>query len=290
MLFGSDGQVGWELQRSLAPLGDVKCFGKDFPLRIDFQQTTELKAAVTRYMPDVIVNAAAFTNVEAAESARDAAFAINATAPGELANLAASMGACFVHYSTDYVFNGQGHVPWSEQDITDPLNIYGSSKLEGEYLIQQAKGQHLILRTSWVHSPRGNNFVRTMLELSQSRKTLPVVSDQIGAPTSAELLADLTAYALRAIASKPELSGIYHVTNSGETSWFGYAQFIFELLRLKIPDVELARLTSVSTADYAQKARRPLNSRLSTRKFQTAFDIVLPSWQQSVTRTLNETF
>ena len=292
LLLGKNGQVGWELQRALAPLGELLACDVDSPdaLKADFAAPPSLRALVRRVQPDVIVNAAAHTAVDKAESEPDVARALNATAPGVLADEAAAAGALLVHYSTDYVFDGSGDGARDENAATAPLSVYGRTKLEGEDLIRASGCRHLILRTSWVYAARGANFARTMLKLAAERDTLAVVADQIGAPTGAELLADVTAHALRALRNRPELGGTYHAVAGGETSWHGYAQHVLRRARAHGLALNVApdAVQAVATSAYPTPARRPLNSRLATGKLQRAFDLTLPSWQTGVDRMLAE--
>jgi dTDP-4-dehydrorhamnose reductase len=291
LLFGKGGQVGWELQRSLAPLGQVIALDNDSAggLCGDFTNRAGLAGTVRRVKPDVIVNAAAYTAVDKAESEPELAHRINALAPGVLANEAQELDAWLVHYSTDYVFDGSGSAPWREADATGPLSVYGKTKLEGERAIARCE-KHLIFRTSWVYAARGANFARTMLRLAREREQLQVIDDQIGAPTGAELLADVTAHVLRTAHGHPGLAGVYHLAAAGETSWHGYAQFVIERARqagqpiLVKPDA----IEAIPTSAYPTPARRPLNSRLATQKLQTAFALRLPDWQLGVERTLAE--
>ena len=291
LLFGKGGQVGWELQRSLAPLGKVIAldFACESDLCGDFTNLQGLAETVRRVAPDVIVNAAAYTAVDKAESEPEQARMINALAPGVLADEAQSLGAWLVHYSTDYVFDGSGNQPWRESDRTGPLNVYGQTKLEGEQAVARCR-KHLIFRTSWVYAARGANFARTMLRLAAERDQLKVISDQIGAPTGAELLADVTAHALLAVQDKPELAGLYHLTAAGETSWYDYARFVIEHARRAGLPVRVTpeAIEAIPTSAYPTPARRPLNSRLDTRKFQAAFGLRLPSWEAGVERMLTE--
>lgn len=234
LLFGKNGQVGWELQRALAPLGElIALTTNSTELKADFADPESLAATVRAVAPQWIVNAAAYTAVDKAESEPDLARRINAVAPGVLAREAAAIGAGLVHYSTDYVFDGSGNEPWVEDDETGPLGVYGATKLEGEVLIRDSSCQHLILRTSWVYAARGSNFAKTMLKLAQERDALRIVDDQIGAPTGAELLADVTAHALRSASRRPELCGTYQVAAAGNTSWHQYAQHVIEQARSK---------------------------------------------------------
>jgi len=300
LLLGPNGQVGWELQRSLAPLGELIAPDRhSVDLCGDLGNLAGLATTVQRVRPDVIVNAAAHTAVDKAESEPDLARTLNALAPGVLAREAASLGALLVHYSTDYVFDGSGQRPWAESDTPAPLNVYGQTKLEGEQLIQAAGPRHLILRTSWVYAARGGNFAKTMLRLARERDSLNVIDDQWGAPTGAELIADASAHAIRQVLQRPADAGLYHLTASGETSWCGYANQVLtsaESARAAIKDEVLrppalkARIASpIATSAYPTPARRPLNSRLDTRKLQTTFGLTLPPWQAGVARMLAET-
>lgn len=291
LLFGMGGQVGWELQRSLAPLGELVALDRDSKaLCGDFTDLAGLAATVAAVRPDVIVNAAAYTAVDKAESEPELARTINALAPQALAEEAQRLGAAFVHYSTDYVFDGSGEAPWCETDTPAPLNVYGQSKLEGERLVMAACERHLVLRTSWVYAARGGNFARTMLRLAVERERLSVVADQFGAPTGAELLADVTAHALRTLQREPQLAGLYHLAAGGETSWHGYASYVIGRARaagaaLKVdPD----GIDAVPGAAFPTPARRPANSRLDTRKLQQHFGLTLPDWRQGVQRMIRE--
>lgn len=292
LLLGCGGQVGWELQRSLAPLGDVIALDFDTPgeQRADFSDPEALRALVRQLAPDAIVNAAAHTAVDKAESEPDLARTINATAPGVLAQEAAASGALLVHYSTDYVFDGSGQHARDEAAATGPLSVYGHTKLEGEDAIRASGCKHLILRTSWVYAARGGNFARTMLKLAAERDQLKVIDDQVGAPTGADLLADVTAHALRRLRADAALSGTYHCVAGGETSWHGYTTRVIEWARSRGLPVKVApeAVLPVPTTAYPTPARRPLNSRLDTRKLQAAFDLNLPHWQGGVERMLTE--
>ena len=292
LLFGKGGQVGWELQRSLAPLGEVVALDHDSTDHCgNFSNPAGLLDTVRDVKPDIIVNAAAHTAVDKAESEPDLVRTLNATAPGLLAQEAQRLGAWFVHYSTDYVFDGSGSRAWKETDTPAPLSVYGQTKLEGEQLIQAACQQHLVFRTSWVYAARGGNFARTMLRLAQERDRLTVIDDQIGAPTGAELLADVTAHALLQAMRRPEDAGLYHLAASGETSWWGYARHVLAQAQRLQPDLQLkaSEVLAVPSSAFATAARRPHNSRLDTRKLQTTFDLHLPAWQEGVDRMLAET-
>ena len=292
LLLGKNGQVGWELQRSLSILGEVVACDFDSPaeLKADFSDPESLVALVQRVRPDAIINAAAHTAVDRAESEPDLTRRINALAPGVLAREAAALGAWLVHYSTDYVFDGSGDQPRKEDAATAPLSVYGSTKLEGETRIRASGCSHLILRTSWVYAARGGNFARTMLRLAADREELKVIADQVGAPTGADLLADVTALALGRLRAQPALSGTYHCAAAGQTHWHGYAQFVIEWARAHGHPVKVApdRVLPTLTQDYPTPARRPLNSRLDTTKLRSAFGITLPHWQQGVQRLLAE--
>lgn len=291
LLLGKDGQVGWELQRSLAPLGELVALDADSrEMCGDFTDLDGLVRTVRAVAPDVIVNAAAHTAVDRAESEPELARAINALAPAALAQEARRGNAWLVHYSTDYVFDGSGDRPWRENDMTAPLNVYGTTKLEGEQLIRQAGCRHLIFRTSWVYGARGGNFAKTMLRLAQERDSLKVIDDQVGAPTGADLLADVTAHAIRAARQRPELAGLYHLVAAGETSWHGYASYVLDHARhAGIPlRVGAGAVQAVSSSAFPTPAKRPLNSRLDTAKLQRSFDLSLPMWQTGVARMLAE--
>lgn len=292
LLFGKGGQVGWELQRALAPLGELIAldFDSTGELSGDFSQPETVAATVRRVAPDLIVNAAAHTAVDKAESEADLARLINATTPGRIAQEAKTLGAHLVHYSTDYVFDGSGDAPRDETAATGPLSVYGRTKLEGEQLIAASGATHLIFRTSWVYAARGGNFAKTMLKLAKERERLTVIADQIGAPTGAELLADVSAHAARMLRARPELSGLYHCVAAGETSWHGYATHVIERARAAGHAIKVApdAILPIPTTDYPTPATRPLNSRLDTRRLRDAFDLVLPPWQQGVDRMLAE--
>ncbi len=292
LLLGCGGQVGWELQRALAPLGAVTACDFDSPgdLKADFSQPESLRALLARVQPGLIVNAAAHTAVDKAESEPDLARAINATAPGVLAEEAARSGALLVHYSTDYVFDGSGSAPRSEDAPTGPLSVYGRTKLEGEERIRASGCRHLIFRTSWVYAARGGNFAKTMLRLAAEREALNVIDDQIGAPTGAELLADVTAHAALRTLAQPLLAGTYHCAAGGQTSWHGYAQFVIEHARAAGVALKVApeAVKPIPTSAYPTPAARPLNSRLATHKLQQAFGLTLPDWQAGVRRMLTE--
>ena len=291
LLLGKGGQVGWELQRALAPLGDLVALDHDSTeLHGNFAQPEALAQTVRTVRPQLIVNAAAHTAVDKAESEPDLARAINATAPGVLAREAAAIGATLVHYSTDYVFDGSGTHARDERAATNPLSAYGATKLEGEQLVQASGCRHLIFRTSWVYAARGGNFAKTMLRLAAERDALNVIDDQIGAPTGADLLADVTSHAVRSLATQPDLAGLYHLVAGGETSWYDYARLVIEWARTHGLPIRVASdaVRPIPTSDYPTPAVRPLNSRLSTAKLQQAFGLTLPPWDAGVRRMLHE--
>ena len=291
LLLGKGGQVGWELQRSLAPLGELVALDWDSTEACgDFTQPEALAATVRAIAPQVIVNAAAHTAVDQAQAEPDRALLINATAPAALAREAQALGAWLVHYSTDYVFDGSGQQPWRETDVPAPLNVYGQTKLEGELAVAAACERHLIFRTSWVYAARGNNFAKTMLRLAAEREKLTVIDDQIGAPTGAELLADVTALALRQVGQRPQCAGLYHLAAAGQTSWHGYASHVIAQARRFKPDLtwRVKEIQAVPSSAFQTAARRPHNSRLDTRLVRSTFDLHLPPWQQGVDRLLAE--
>lgn len=289
LLFGANGQVGHALQTSLSSLGQVTACTRD---QIDFSQSPEtiaaaLKGLTQRHQPSIVVNATAYTAVDRAQTEVELAQRINATAPGLIAAAAQDAGACVVHYSTDYVFKGDKPEPYVETDPTEPQSVYGQSKLEGEHAVANACERHLIFRTSWVVSAHGGNFLKTMLKLAQERDTLNVVSDQVGAPTSANLIATVTTQILQALLEQPTVDprwGLYHLVASGHTNWHAYACYVIAQARIagwpiKIQD---QAIQPIATKDYPVAAPRPLNSRLDTRKLSQAFNLTLPDWRVGV--------
>ena len=289
---GKNGQLGWELQRSLASLGELTALDRHGAdgLWGDLSDPGRLAATVRAVQPQVIVNAAAYTAVDQAESEPALARRINAEAPAALAREAAARGALLVHYSTDYVFDGSGRQPWREDDAPGPLSVYGHTKLEGERAILASGCAHLTLRTSWVYAARGGNFARTMLRLAAERERLTVIDDQWGAPTGAELIADVTAHAIVRTRQQPERAGTYHLAAAGETTWFAYARYVLEQARQARPAMTMkaGELLPIPTSAYPTPARRPHNSRLDTGRLQAAFGLALPPWQHGVRRLLAE--
>lgn len=290
LLLGKNGQVGWELQRSLAPLGELVALDRHpvDGLSGDLSNLESLRATIRQVKPDVIVNAAAYTAVDKAESETELADRVNGLASGVMAEEAAALGAWLVHYSTDYVFSGQGVTPWQETDPVAPVNHYGSSKLAGEQAIIASGCKYLILRTSWVYGARGNNFAKTMLRLAKDRETLSVIADQIGAPTGADLIADVTALTMQQVIKHPELAGLYHLAAAGEVSWHGYASHVIDFAKAQGEELAVETVDPIETTAYPTPARRPLNSRLNTQKLRDNFSLHLPDWQSGVTRMLRE--
>lgn len=293
LLLGKNGQVGWELQRSLQPLGEVIALDRHSEAHCgDLLQSERLAETVRAIRPQAIVNAAAYTAVDKAESDAQQARTINTDAVGVLAREAAAIGAWLVHFSTDYVFDGSGTAPWREEDATAPLSVYGQTKLDGERQIAESGARHLVLRTSWVYAARGGNFAKTMLRLAQERERLAVIDDQWGAPTGAELLADVTALALQQVmgGSMDEASGIYHLVAQGETTWNRYARYVLEQARQIQPTLPIVakEVQAVATEAFPTPAKRPHNSRLDTHKLQQRFGLQLPHWQTGVRRMLQE--
>ncbi|MGE1084319.1 dTDP-4-dehydrorhamnose reductase [Pseudomonas shirazensis] len=295
LLLGKNGQVGWELQRALAPLGEVIALDRKSASGLcgDLADLDGLVATVRQLAPDLIVNAAAYTAVDLAESEQSLAARINAEAPGVLAREASALGAWLIHYSTDYVFDGSGQSRWQEDAATCPLSTYGRSKLDGELAIRASGALAVVLRTSWVYAARGHNFAKTMLRLAAEREALNVVADQFGAPTGAELIADVTAHIVRQItgpSATDSLAGTYHLAAAGETSWHGFAQFVLAHARHKGVPLKVAaeQIGAISTEAYPVPASRPRNSRLDVGKLEATFKLKMPLWQQGVQRMLDE--
>lgn len=285
LLLGKNGQVGWELQRALAPLGSLVAHDRS---TCDLSDIEGLSAIIEQAKPDVIVNAAAYTSVDRAEADSSTAFKINTEAVGAAAKLAAKLQALLVHYSTDYVFDGAKDNAYIESDAINPLSVYGRSKVLGERAILESGCEHLIFRTSWVFAARGANFAKTMLRLASEREELRVVADQWGAPTSAELIADITSHAIREMLSHRAQGGLYHLAAGGDTSWHGYANYVFEQAQLLGAQLKTSTAISIPAAEYPLPAPRPSNSRLNTAKLQSTFGVVLPDWRYHVRRMLEE--
>jgi dTDP-4-dehydrorhamnose reductase len=289
LVTGKDGQVGWELQRSLAPLGSVIALDRK---GMDLCDPDSIARAIRKAKPEIIVNAAAYTAVDKAESESDLAMQVNGAAPGIMANEAKRLGALLVHYSTDYVFDGTRDRPYAEGDRTNPVNSYGRSKLDGEEAIRDSGASHLIFRTSWVYAARGNNFVRTMLRLARERSELKIVNDQVGAPTWARSIADMTAQVLGAAGGGPgkarENSGLYHFTAGGAVSWFGFAEAIFAEAQSRFADFKVPTLIPVPASQYPLPARRPANSRLDTAKLAATFGVTPTCWEAALKQCMRE--
>jgi dTDP-4-dehydrorhamnose reductase len=296
VLLGKNGQLGWELQRALAPLGELVALDRasvEIAGQVvcgDLNRLDSLRTSLLALRPDVIVNAAAYTAVDKAESDGDIARRINAQAPGVMAEVAASLGATLIHYSSDYVFDGSGDTPRAEDAATGPSSVYGATKLDGELAIRASGCRHLILRTSWVYAARGGNFARTMLRLAGEREALNVVDDQIGAPTGAELIADVSVHCLRSLQSRSELGGTYHLAAAGATSWYAYACHVIAWARAHGQAIKVApeAIRPLLSSAYPTPARRPLNSRLDCSRLQENFGLYLPPWQTGVERMLDE--
>jgi dTDP-4-dehydrorhamnose reductase len=288
LLLGKNGQVGWELQRSLAPLGELLALDRNSTSHCgDLSNLEGLADTVRVFRPDVVVNAAAYTAVDKAESDQSTANLINALAPEVLARACAAIGAYLVHFSTDYVFDGAGQKPWLESDATGPLNVYGHSKLAGEKGIAKQGAKHVIFRTSWVYGTEGGNFAKTMLRLAQEREKMAVINDQFGAPTGAALLADITALCLQRVQPEqhePYLSGIYHLAAAGETTWHAYAKYVLQQAQSLKPSLKytVKEVAAVATTEFPTPAARPLNSRLNCSQLEKALQLKLPAWQTGV--------
>lgn len=289
LLTGANGQVGWELRRSLAPLGEIVAADRS---SVDLASPDSIRRAIRDTRPDVIVNAAAYTAVDKAESEPETAMQVNAVAPGIIAEEAARCGALVVHYSTDYVFDGSKPAPYLEDDPPSPINVYGRTKLAGEAAVRAGAGPYLIFRTSWVYAARGSNFLRTMLRLAAERSELRIVSDQVGAPTWARSIAELTAGALGAGGAGPgparERSGVYHLTAAGSVSWFEFARAIFAAAGDRRPGFRAPSVIPIPASQYPLPARRPSNSRLDNAKLAAAFNLTPPGWDVMLAQCLQE--
>ncbi|MFT4020743.1 MAG: dTDP-4-dehydrorhamnose reductase [Acinetobacter sp.] len=293
LLLGKNGQVGWELQRALQPLGEVIALDRNInanQLCGDISNFAVIQQAIEQTQPDVIVNATAYTAVDKAESEPQQADFINHLAVKHLAEQSQKYGALLIHYSTDYVFSGAGETPWREDDATAPQNVYGQSKRQGELALVQSGAKFINLRTSWVYGTHGNNFIKTMLKLAQSKDELSIIADQIGAPTGAALIADVTAQLIRYVQLNPEqqVTGHYHLAASGECSWFDYANYIFEQAKQRGLNLQIQQVRPIATEAYPTPAKRPRNSRLNTNKLKQQFKLHLPHWQQGVQQVVGE--
>ncbi|WOE42128.1 dTDP-4-dehydrorhamnose reductase [Acinetobacter chinensis] len=290
VLLGKNGQVGWELQRALAPLGEVIALDRhgESGLSGDMTQPEKVCETLIRLNPDIVVNATAYTAVDQAESDQETAQLVNTDAVASIADSCRQMGALLIHYSTDYVFNGQGTEPFSESDSIAPLNVYGLTKAAGEKAIIESGCKYLIFRTSWVYARQGKNFLKTMLNLAAQREELSVIDDQHGAPTSAELIADVTAQIIPQVCIGDEKLGVYHLVASGETTWYGYAQYIFEQAKSVGHTLKIQNVKPIPSSEYPVPAVRPHNSRLNNQKIQQTFNLNLAEWQAGVKRTLME--
>lgn len=287
LLLGKNGQVGWELQRSLAPLGEVHALDRNNGG--DLSNPAEINKQILEYSPNVVVNAAAYTAVDEAEAEQELADLVNHKAVEAMASACKSVEALFVHYSTDYVFSGEGSQPWSETDGVQPVNEYGLSKLKGEQAIANSGCKHLIFRTSWVYAAKGNNFAKTMLNLAATRTKLNVINDQFGAPTGAELIADVTVQVILSTLEKPEKSGLFHLVASGETTWCDYAKHVFAVAKKLGCELQIENVNGIPTSQFPTPAKRPSNSRLNCCKLEKAFDLFMPHWKLGVDRMLTET-
>ncbi|MBB5204341.1 dTDP-4-dehydrorhamnose reductase [Inhella inkyongensis] len=285
VLLGAKGQVGWELQRALAPLGELHAWDRELG---DLSKPEALAQRVQMLAPQAIVNAAAYTAVDKAESEPELARRVNAESPARLAVVAQTLGIPLVQFSTDYVFDGSGDQPRDERAPTGPLSVYGATKLAGEDAIRASGCVHLILRTSWVYAARGGNFAKTMLRLGAERDQLRVVNDQFGAPTGAELLADCCTHALRQLLAEPSASGTYHLAAAGVTNWVAYAALVLQHAAAHGQTLRCTQPEGIPSSAYPTPARRPLNSRLDCRRFESTFGLRLPHWEQGVRRMLDE--
>ncbi|GAB1261949.1 dTDP-4-dehydrorhamnose reductase [Aurantivibrio plasticivorans] len=291
LILGANGQVGWELQRACAVLGECVAWNRH---HCDLEHIETLEQKVLREAPDVLINAAAYTAVDKAESDKEAAFILNRDVPGILARCMRQVGGWLIHYSTDYVFDGKKKTPYLESDTPNPLSVYGETKLAGEQAIVSSTCQYIIFRTSWVYGLHGINFPKTMLRLAQSRDQLSVVNDQFGAPTSAELIADVTAHVVRAITDKiraeEAYSGLYHLVAGGKTNWHEFASNVIERAGNSGLPIKVAaeNINAIPSSDYPVAAERPINSCLSNEKLQSMFSLSLPHWKDHVERFVRE--
>lgn len=296
LLLGKNGQVGWELQRALQPLGEVIALDRSLNsdgLCGDIAKFTAIEHVLKQVQPDIVVNATAYTAVDKAESEQDQADLINHLAVANLAEQCKQQNALLIHYSTDYVFNGTGTSAWVEDDVKAPINYYGRTKRDGEIALENSQVHFINFRTCWVYGTHGHNFIKTMLKLAQTKEELGIIQDQVGVPTGAALIADVTAQVLRYYTLQPseqqlQLHGHYHLAPTGETTWYDYAQYIFEQARQSGVNLAIQKVNPIATSAYPTAACRPFNSRLNTQKLQKTFKLRLPEWQQGVAQVMNE--
>lgn len=296
LLLGKNGQVGWELQRALQPLGEVIALDRstnDDGLCGDVADFLAIEYVFNQIQPNIVVNATAYTAVDKAETEQDIADLINHKAVAHLADLCKKHNALLVHYSTDYVFDGTGINPWVEDSPKQPVNYYGQTKLDGERALEKSQARFINFRTCWVYGTHGHNFIKTMLKLAQTKDELSIIQDQVGVPTGAALIADVTAqslryYTLQSSDQQQSLHGHYHLAPTGETTWYDYANYIFEQARECGTTLAIQKVNPVATSAYPIPARRPLNSRLNTQKLQQSFKLHLPEWQQGVAQIISE--
>lgn len=296
LLLGKNGQVGWELQRALQPLGEVTALDRsnnEIGLCGDIANFSAIEHVLKQIQPDIVVNATAYTAVDKAESEQDAADLINHTAVAYLAERCKQQNILLIHYSTDYVFDGMGVNAWTEDEVKQPVNYYGRSKRDGEIALENSQVRFINFRTCWVYGTHGHNFIKTMLKLAQTKDELSIIQDQVGVPTGAALIADITAqvlryYSLQSSEQQATLHGHYHLAPAGETTWYDYAQFIFAQARQSGINLAIQRVTPIATSAYPTPARRPLNSRLNTQKLKHTFKLHLPEWKQGVTQVIQE--
>lgn len=296
LLLGKNGQVGWELQRALQPLGEVTALDRsnnEIGLCGDIANFSAIEHVLKQIQPDIVVNATAYTAVDKAESEQDAADLINHTAVAYLAERCKQQNILLIHYSTDYVFDGMGVNAWTEDEVKQPVNYYGRSKRDGEIALENSQVRFINFRTCWVYGTHGHNFIKTMLKLAKTKDELSIIQDQVGVPTGAALIADITAqvlryYSLQSSGQQAMLHGHYHLAPAGETTWYDYAQFIFAQARQSGINLAIQRVTPIATSAYPTPARRPLNSRLNTQKLKHTFKLHLPEWQQGVTQVIQE--
>lgn len=296
LILGKNGQVGWELQRALQPLGEVVSLDRSLDaqgLCGDITHFSAIEHAISQVQPNIVVNAAAYTAVDQAESEQAQADLINHRAVAHLAELCKKQNCLLVHYSTDYVFDGTGTTAWTEDAVTQPVNYYGQTKRDGEIALETSQVRFINFRTCWVYGTHGHNFIKTMLKLAQTKDELSIIQDQVGVPTGAALIADVTAQALRyytlqTLEQQKQLHGHYHLAAKGETTWYDYANYIFEQARQHGMSLAIQKVNPIATSAYPTAACRPLNSRLNTQKLQQSFKLHLPEWQQGVAQVISE--